>query len=72
MLLEVYKGKDYTEYVDSNAGYCPYCGNESLEYGDNEIDGEEVHFYYVCPKCGGAGSETYILDFYNNSIVIDN
>ena len=71
MTTEVIKEKGYTEYHGDMAGNCPKCGNNELDYTGNEIDGEEVVFYFTCPKCGGAGSETYYMEFQDINIIID-
>lgn len=55
-------------FEDVKAGYCPICNSE-LEYGDNEIDGECVYFYFTCPNCGASGSEEYFMEF--NKIILD-
>ena len=55
-------------FEDKKAGYCPTC-NSVLEYGDNEIDGEYVYFYFTCPSCGATGSEEYYMGF--NKIILD-
>lgn len=59
------------EYISYKMGYCAKCGSNEIEYNNNEIDGNEVHFYYTCSKCGGAGCETYILDFECNTVIAE-
>lgn len=61
------------KYVEGNTrGICPNCGmNIENNYCDMSIDGDEVHHYFVCPQCGGAGSEEYTLQFISNSVIID-
>lgn len=71
MVVEIYENEGYTEYVGNTVGVCTKCGNTELEYCDNAIDGDEVHFYYTCPNCGGAGCETYVLEFECNTVIID-
>ena len=58
-------------FEDKKAGYCPICNSE-LEYGDNEIDGEHVYFYFTCPSCGATGSEEYYMEFERIVINEDN
>ena len=73
MTTEVFaiKGEGYTEYHADKAGECPKCGNTELNYNSHTFNGEELLFYYTCPKCGGAGCETYYIEFEDNNIIID-
>lgn len=58
------------EYVGYNSGVCPCCGNEDIEYTENSIDGDELTFFFVCSKCGGAGSEIYKLEYEESNVII--
>ena len=52
-------------------GICPNCGTDIKNYYcDMSIDGDEMHHYFICPQCGGAGSEEYKLQFDSNSVII--
>ena len=59
------------EFVTYKTGYCAKCGNLIEEWDGSEIDGYEVHFYYSCPVCGGAGCETYVMEFTHNSCIVE-
>ena len=72
MKVEIFKNEDFTEYNRQKAGECAHCGSTELEYGSNVIDGDEVHFYFVCQNCGGAGCETYTMEYTNTSVIINN
>ena len=66
------KVEKFTEYNKEEVGVCAHCGSTKLEYGSNEIDGDEVHFYFTCTNCGGAGCETYTMEYTNTSVIINN
>ena len=44
------------------AGKCPKCGSEDLDYGVLEPEGQDI-FYPVTCKCGFKGKEYYKLTF---------
>lgn len=59
------------EVIGYKSGYCPNCGAGIAEYDGNEIDGMEVHFYFSCPSCGGAGCETYLMEYDSSNCLIE-
>ena len=59
------------EYIGYKSGYCPKCGALIEQWDGNEIDGYEVHFYFSCHKCGGAGCETYFMEFDSINCIVE-
>jgi predicted RNA-binding Zn-ribbon protein involved in translation (DUF1610 family) len=61
------------EYVGNVSGYCPKCGVEIApdDWCGSEIDFGEVHFYFTCHNCGGAGCETYLMEYASTNLIID-
>ena len=47
---------DYAEY-ESEAGKCPKCGYDDIEFGSSEIEDEYVKYEWTCPKCESEGNE---------------
>ena len=45
------------------AGTCPVCGAEDLDYGVLEIQDESVGYPWECNGCGATGTEWYALEF---------
>lgn len=44
-------------------GICPACGNECLNYGTIEIEGDSVYYPFTCEKCKAQGREWYNLTY---------
>lgn len=59
------------EFVGYKSGYCPNCGTEIKNYDDKAFDGKEVYFYFSCPCCGGAGCESYYLEYRESNCIIE-
>ncbi len=59
------------EVIGNKSGFCPNCGKEIVEWDGNEIDGMEVHFYFSCPNCGGAGCEVYTMQFDSINVILE-
>ena len=48
---------------DIQAGQCPKCGGNNLEYGVSEpLDGS-IYYPYTCQDCNFDGDEFYNLEF---------
>lgn len=49
--------------MSSEAGFCPNCGSDAINYGPIE-DGDECVFYPAeCEDCGHTYRECYMLTF---------
>ena len=49
--------------ANSEAGKCPKCGSENLNYGSLVIEGEGLKYPYDCEDCKFEGEEWYDLEF---------
>ena len=51
--------KNKAEYNEneSEAGKCPVCGNDDIEYGSSEIEDNYVKYEWTCPECSSEGNE---------------
>jgi len=45
------------------AGFCPKCNENTLEYGVLEPEDESIFYPVVCAGCGFKGKEYYNLTF---------
>lgn len=45
------------------AGKCPYCGSELIDYGTMYPDGEMVYYDCTCTKCNQDFQEWYSLKY---------
>lgn len=53
----------------NNAGYCPFCGENNLEYGTVVFEGEMCYFPWKCLTCKHEGEEWYSLDFIGHNVI---
>jgi hypothetical protein len=45
-------------------GHCPRCNAEGDFSGGNYTwDGDEIYYYFVCPKCGAACCDYYDVTY---------
>ena len=49
-------------------GHCPKCGSSNLEYGNTELDGENLGYEFECRECGCEGIEWYYLQYGGTSV----
>jgi hypothetical protein len=45
------------------AGMCPICGQQDLDYGGPEFNGESVIFNFTCKDCDNTGYEESHLTY---------
>ena len=45
------------------AGKCPNCGSENLDYGDYELEGETISYEFTCDDCGTYSKEYFNLTY---------
>ena len=65
LLMHVFTDKNYMEFInkcdyaeyESDAGKCPKCGSDDIEFGSSEIEDEYVKYEWTCSKCGSEGNE---------------
>jgi len=60
--------KEYKNNFDLQ-GQCPNCGSDGIEYGETELEGEDICYRFSCPVCGATGGEWYFLEF--SEITVD-
>ena len=53
------------------AGTCPVCGNEDLEYGDSGIEDTSYYYRWECSGCDRSGREWHNLVFDEHIIDTD-
>lgn len=53
----------------NNAGYCPFCGENNLEYGTVVFEGEMCYFPWKCLTCEHEGEEWYSLEFIGHNVI---
>jgi len=51
-------------------GVCPNCGNNDLEYGGSDFEGDGVCYYWSCEECESTGREWYSLEFTGHNITL--
>ena len=52
----------------NEAGKCPYCGSEDLDYEGMEPEDDMVYYPWTCSYCGASGEEWYNLAFIGHSV----
>jgi predicted nucleic-acid-binding Zn-ribbon protein len=57
------KNKSDYSANESQGGHCPKCGNDEIEYGSSEIEGDYVEYEWECKKCGSEGVEFGAISF---------
>jgi len=50
------------------AGICPCCGSDDLQYDAIEVH-EWVYYPFTCNSCGCRGQENYALTFDDHTII---
>ncbi len=55
------EGEDYG--LVSEAGYCPKCGKQRLNYGAYEMQDDGGFYPCTCPDCHWGGKEWYNMSF---------
>lgn len=45
------------------AGKCPYCGSQDINYGTMYPDGEMVYYDCICIKCNQDFREWYVMEY---------
>ena len=54
------------------SGICPNCGEKGeFTFRNYEWDGNELHHYFICPKCGAACCDYYTVEYSNTDGIID-
>lgn len=59
------------KFKGNNQGVCPCCGDENLEYGVAQFEGESMYFPWECQSCKETGEEWYSLDFIGHNVNTD-
>jgi len=57
-------------FKKNEAGVCPVCGNESLDYGSAEIECYDIKYPWTC-ECGASGDEYCDIIFSEHCNVTD-
>ena len=52
-------------------GVCPFCNNETLDYGAVNLAGDCCYFPWECLTCKRHGEEWYSMDFVGHNIFDD-
>ena len=52
----------------NEAGKCPYCGSEDLDYEGMEPEDDMVYYPWTCAYCGVSGEEWYNLAVIGHSV----
>jgi hypothetical protein len=61
--------KNKNKYVSNEAGRCPKCGGNRLNYQNPELDlPRYIDYPYICCDCGCEGLEYYALEFDGHSV----
>ncbi len=47
-------------------GVCANCGSENIDWGDQDIFADEMHYEYYCLDCEERGEEIYSIEFLVN------
>ena len=55
------------ENIPNEAGICPKCGSNNLDYEMLLPIGDKVGYEFVCNNCHFAGYETYNIIFAGNT-----
>lgn len=45
------------------AGTCPYCNSENINYGDTTLDAESLAYNCICNDCKQDFQEWYVLEY---------
>lgn len=53
----------------NEGGYCPFCGEDNLEYGNVVFEGEMCCFPWKCLTCEHEGEEWYSLEFIGHNVI---
>jgi len=55
--------------LSNEAGKCPCCGSDDLDYeGMEPEDNNMVYYPWTCNDCGATGEEWYTLEFSGHEI----
>lgn len=49
--------------ITNDAGHCPMCNSNNLNYEESFIKNEYIYYPYTCSDCGTTGREEYYLDY---------
>ena len=52
--------------LSDELGVCPFCQNESLDYGSLELEDNSIYFPVICDNCGEHFKEYHNLVFNGN------
>ena len=58
------------KFKSNEAGTCPACGNEDLDYDTPQI-GDGLSYPWKCKKCKADGEEWYSIEFVEHCNVTD-
>lgn len=56
------------KYKKIEEGVCPVCGDDDLDYGAIEVEGNMIYYPWTCNACGTTGEEWYELHFTGHNV----
>lgn len=56
----------------NNGGYCPFCGEDNLNYEAVRFEGKMCYFAWKCLNCKHEGEEWYSLKFIGHNVIDEN
>lgn len=59
------------EFESNDAGVCPFCSSEYLEYDEPIFQSNYVLYPWDCGDCGASGHEKYKLEFLGHKVSLD-
>lgn len=57
-----------SQFKSNRQGECPVCGEQDLDYGAIELEGEMAYFPWTCNQCKAQGEEWYSMDFAGHNV----
>lgn len=51
------------EYIKVNSGSCAVCDSTNIDYGNTEIDNQQIGYEYQCLDCKNDGIEWYAMEY---------
>lgn len=52
----------------NEAGKCPFCGSDDLDYGAMEPEDDMIYYPWTCKDCGKHGEEWYTMTFEGHNV----
>jgi hypothetical protein len=67
---EKFTNKQTGKTHEVEEGICPNCGNNDLEYGSSDSEGDAICYAWNCNECDSEGLEWYSLTFTGHNITL--